>query len=110
MLPTKQIIDIINSVPYETPRCFSECSNFGTQRVQFNRRKSHIEKQVLIIHFEGVIGNLILTSIAQTMTIEEVTRQLYLRYETQEGILELCKNFQVVLFSNLTESLTLDLV
>ena len=33
-----------------------DCANFGTRRIHFNRRRSHQNKHLLILHLNGVIG------------------------------------------------------
>ena len=78
--------------------------------MQFDRRKSHASKQILILHFDGVIGNLILSSQAKTFATEEVALKVFLRHAAPEGLRELNEKFQVVLFSTLKESMTLDLL
>jgi hypothetical protein len=63
----------INTAQFEQPLSFCECSSLGTNRVQFNRRKSHANKQIVIIQFEGVIGNIDFTKESINEVVEEVT-------------------------------------
>jgi hypothetical protein len=43
---------------------------------------SHAHKQILIIHFEGVIGNLAFERFHVTSEVEEVNLRLYLRQDS----------------------------
>ena len=58
---------------------------------------------ILIIHFEGVIGEV------KEKDLKEDSMQLIVRHGAIEGLKELLKNFQVVLYSSICES-TLHLV
>ena len=44
------------------PITHAECSRFGTKRMLFNRRRSHQNKHVLILHLNGVLGSINLLS------------------------------------------------
>ena len=57
----------------------------------------------MIIHFEGVIGEV------KKKDLKDDNMQLVLRHGAIEGIKELLKNFQVILYSSISES-TLRLV
>lgn len=57
----------------------------------------------MIIHFEGVIGEV------KKKDLKEDNMQLVLRHGAIEGIKELLRNFQVILYSSISES-TLRLV
>ena len=57
----------------------------------------------MIVHFEGVIGEV------KKKDLKEDNMQLVLRHGAVEGLKELLKNFQVVLYSSMGES-TLSLV
>lgn len=70
---------------------------FKTKRVDFCRRESHKHKQVIILQFEGVLGELTRKSLT------EEGFYMHLRHGVAEGVKELLKNFQVVLFSFLSE-------
>ena len=71
--------------------------------MDFCRRRSHKEKMIMIIHFEGVIGEV------KKKDLKEDNIQLVLRHGAVEGLKELLKNYQVVLYSSISES-TLSLV
>ena len=58
---------------------------------------------IMIIHFEGVIGEV------KKKDLKEDNIQLVLRHGAVEGLKELLKNYQVVLYSSISES-TLSLV
>ena len=58
---------------------------------------------IMIIHFEGVIGEV------KKKDLKDDNMQLVLRHGAIEGIKELLKNFQVILYSSISES-TLRLV
>ena len=77
----------------KTPKVFQ----FKSRRLDFCRRKTHQHKMVMIIQFEGVIGEINRSSLSSD------NLQLMLRHGVVEGLKELLKNFQLVLFSFLTE-------
>ena len=52
---------------------------------------------IIIIHFEGVIGEV------KKRDLKEDSMQLVLRHGAIEGVKELLKNFQVVLYSSICE-------
>lgn len=52
----------------------------------------------MVIHFEGVIGEV------KKKDLKEDSVQLVLRHGATEGLKELLKNFQVILYSSLCES------
>ena len=58
---------------------------------------------IMIIHFEGVIGEV------KKKDLKEDSMQLILRHGAVEGLKELLKNYQVVLYSSICEN-TLHLV
>ena len=60
---------------------------FKTRRVDFRRRKSHMFKLVLIVHFDGVLGDFV-----QKSPMEE-TYNLLLRKDVASGLKELAKHF-----------------
>jgi len=70
---------------------------FKSRRFDFARRKTHEDKMLVIIHFEGVIGDVFKHNLAD----ESV--QLNLRHGAIEGLKEIIKNFQVALFSFYSE-------
>mmetsp|Transcript_44554 Transcript_44554/g.59116 ORF Transcript_44554/g.59116 Transcript_44554/m.59116 type:complete len:114 (+) Transcript_44554:1197-1538(+) len=53
---------------------------------------------IMIVHFEGVIGEV------KKRDLKEDSVQLILRHGAVEGLKELLKNFQVVLYSSICES------
>ena len=52
----------------------------------------------MIIHFEGVIGEV------KKKDLKDDNMQLVLRHGAVEGLKELLKNFQVILYSSVSES------
>jgi|APSaa5957512535_1039671.scaffolds.fasta_scaffold32468_3 hypothetical protein len=58
------------------------------------------------MHFDGIVGNMVLQS-KKNGKNEDFYQNLLLRYEALEGLTELNKNFQIVLISCYSESLTL---
>ena len=89
-----QLIDYSNFIEPRTDRVFQ----FKSRRLDFARRKSHQDKMIIIIHFEGVIGEV------KKRDLKEDSMQLILRHGAIEGIKELLKNFQVVLYSSMCEN------
>ena len=59
------------------------------------------------MHLNGVIGDLTLQT-KKTGKFKDQIQELILRYEAIEGLQELIKNFQVVLYSKYSELLTMD--
>jgi len=59
------------------------------------------------MHFDGVVGNMVLQSKKNGKT-EEFHQNLILRYEALIGLAELNKNFQIVLISCYSENLTMN--
>ncbi len=57
------------------------------------------------MHFDGVVGNIVLQS-KKNGKNEEFHENLLLRYEALVGLAELNKNFQIVLISSYSEILT----
>lgn len=55
--------------------------------MDFCRRPSHKDKMIMIIHFEGVIGEV------KKKDLKEDNIQLVLRHGAIEGIKELMRNF-----------------
>ena len=53
---------------------------------------------IMIIHFEGVIGEV------KKKDLKDDNMQLVLRHGAVEGLKELLKNFQVILYSSVSES------
>jgi len=53
---------------------------------------------IMIVHFEGVIGEV------KKKDLKDDHMQLILRHGAVEGLKELMKNFQVVLYSSICES------
>ena len=70
---------------------------FKSRRFDFARRPQQHDKMLVIIHFEGVIGDVFKKSLSD----EGV--QLVLRHGVVEGLKEICKNFQIALYSFLSE-------
>ena len=58
-----------------------------TRRIDFCRRISHKNKMVLILQFEGVIGDI------RRKNLSDDSFQLMLRHGAIEGLRELVKNF-----------------
>ena len=52
----------------------------------------------MIVHFEGVIGEV------KKKDLKDDNMQLLLRHGAVEGLKELLKNFQVILYSSVSES------
>jgi len=92
------------------PRSPQDCPDMGTQRVFFHRRKSHANRQVLIIHFGGVLGSIELVRRNQYADLEDVSQTICLRHDVAEGMQDLSLHFQVVLYSHYSEKLTEQLV
>ena len=90
----KQLIDYTDFMEPKTDRVYQ----FKSRRFDFARRKSHQEKMIIIIHFEGVIGEV------KKRDLKEDSVQLVLRHGAIEGVKELLKNFQVVLYSSICEN------
>ena len=65
--------------------------------MDFCRRPSHKNKMIMIIHFEGVIGEV------KKKDLKDDSLQLVLRHGAVEGLKELLKNFQVILYSSVSE-------
>jgi hypothetical protein len=59
------------------------------------------------MHFDGVVGNIVLQS-KKNGKNEEFHQNLLLRYEALIGLAELNKNFQIILISSYSESLTMN--
>ena len=59
------------------------------------------------MHFNGVIGDLTI-QYKKAGKYQDQIQELILRYEAIEGLQELIKNFQVVLYSMYSEALTND--
>ena len=72
--------------------------------MDFCRRPSHKNKMIMIIHFEGVIGEV------KKKDLKDDTMQLVLRHGAVEGLKELLKNFQVILYSSVSEQTLLFVV
>lgn len=68
-----------------------------TKRLDFNRRKSHKDKLLMIVHFEGVVG-----MVNKKFFSDDVLR-LELRHGAVEALKDLMTKFQVVLFTFLNE-------
>ena len=72
---------------------------FKTKRLYFRRRVSHQNHQVIIINFEGVVGDIV------QKNLYDETYQLTLRHGAIEGLQSLSRNYQIVFFSFLNEKL-----
>ena len=59
---------------------------------------------IMIIHFEGVIGEV------KKKDLKDDSMQLVLRHGAIEGLKELLKNFQVILYSSVSEQTLLFVV
>lgn len=77
------LIDYSNCLQPHTERVFQ----FKSRRLDFCRRESHQDKMIMIIHFEGVIGEV------KKKDLKDDNMQLVLRHGAVEGIKELLKNF-----------------
>jgi hypothetical protein len=93
------LLDYSNFMEPKTDRVFQ----FKSRRLDFCRRPTHSDKMLMIIHFEGVIGEV------KKRDLKEDNMQLVLRHGAVEGLKELLKNFQVVLYASICEN-TLRLV
>ena len=51
------------------------------------------DRQLVIIHFQGVLGSLMITRSPITRNLEDLTTSLYLRLDTLEGLLSLSQKF-----------------
>lgn len=60
---------------------------FKTKRVEFRRRPSYKESQILIMHFEGVLGGI------TQKDIEDANYNIVLRHGLAQGMAELAKFF-----------------
>jgi len=92
----QQFPDLLNYSNFLKPLT-DRVFQFKSRRFDFCRRKSHAQKMLLIIHFEGVIGNI------NKKSLTDENFQLVLRHGAVEGLKELIQNFQVALFSFLSE-------
>ena len=70
-----------------------------TQRVHFNRKTCRKNNQLIIINFNGVIGDIILNEKQGRKNTEELSNSILLRYQAIEGLREIGKHYEVVLFS-----------
>ena len=77
-----------------------------TQRIYFNRKKSRRDNQLIIIHFNGVIGDVIINEKINKRNLEETSYSIMLRYQALEGLRDIGKHFEVVLFSFYGEQIT----
>lgn len=99
---TKRFNALIDYSQFMTPNT-DRVYQFKSRRLDFCRRPSHKNKMIVIVHFEGVIGDL------KKRDLKEDNVHLLLRHGATDGLKELIKNFQVVLYSSTCES-TLKLV
>ena len=70
---------------------------FQTKRFEFRRRPSHCKCQLLIIHFDGIVGDVVQKNLGDD------NYQLVLRRDAIEGLKQLGKHFQLVLYTMMTE-------
>ena len=74
-----------------------------TQRLHFNRKKCRKDNQLIIIHFNGVIGDVLINEKVNKKNMEEQSYSIMLRYQALEGLRDIGKHFEVVLFSFYSE-------
>ena len=76
-----------------------ECHDNGTKRIYFRRRESMLNSSLVIINFEGILGEI------QKYPIFDINAKhgLYLRQGVIKGIKKLMNKFQVVLVSSKIE-------
>ena len=77
-----------------------------TQRIHFNRKTCRKVQQLIIIHFNGVLGDIILNEKINRRNMEEQSYSILLRYQAIEGLREIGKHYEVVLFSFYSEQIT----
>lgn len=83
---TKRFAGLIDYANYLEPRT-DRVYQFKSRRMDFCRRSSHKDKMILIVHFEGIIGEV------KKRDLKEDNVQLVLRHGAIEGLKELFKNF-----------------
>lgn len=71
--------------------------DFQSKRVDFRRREASRSNLVVILNFEGVIGEIMQRNIGDD------NYQMCLRHGAIDGLKEISKSFQLVLFSTLNE-------
>jgi hypothetical protein len=81
-----QFSDFINYSTCMKPNT-DKVYKFKSRRFDFCRRESHKNKMVMIIQFEGVIGDI------NRKSLTDENLQLELRHGVIEGLRELLKNF-----------------
>ena len=78
----QQFPDLLNYSNFLKPLT-DRVFQFKSRRFDFCRRKSHAQKMLLIIHFEGVIGEI------NKKSLTDENFQLVLRHGAVEGLKEL---------------------
>lgn len=106
-------INELAPLPSLAPVSEAICNRFETKRIHFGRRRSHQNKQLLILHLDGVICSVKLThkvGYDNEDPLQPISQQLMLRHECMESLAELQQNFQLILFSFFSEALTNNIV
>ncbi|CDW77596.1 UNKNOWN [Stylonychia lemnae] len=78
-----------------------------TKREYFGRRMSSIDKPIIVITFQGVIGDFIRSQLfisAKDPDQQSTIQNLQIRIGAVQGLKFLCKNFQVVIINNVERS------
>ncbi|CDW78910.1 UNKNOWN [Stylonychia lemnae] len=86
----------LNYDQYLQPRtdCIYE---FQSKRLDFRRRPSNKDSQIVIIHFDGLVGEI------NQKNLGDDSYQLVLRHGSVEGLQELSKNFQIAILTTLNQ-------
>jgi hypothetical protein len=77
-----------------------ECCGSGTRRVYFNRKAERAKLSLVVINFEGIIGEIT----KYPLFDPEAKHGIYLRKGAITGLVKLLRKFQVVMVSTLNES------
>lgn len=79
----KDLVDYSQFLEPNTERVYQ----FKSKRLEFCRRHSHKDKMLMIVQFDGVIGEVYRRSLTDDVP------QLFLRHGAAEGLRELSKHF-----------------